>query len=174
MVKFWEQLQPEHITWIVAQKIFWVATFLLSPDGRMNISPKGVAGTFHVVNERKVWYGDLTGSGTHPFDSPHWKLNVIPGIETISHGGPAIRRNDGLGLTGEKGLASQSSLPLIQHNKRVCVPAGFDSRILGGMTGVQYGDIVGPSSQRWYIRRSRVCCLLLPPGPNFTALDQTL
>ena len=65
MVKFWDQMQPEHISWILAQKIFWVATSPLSPDGHINVSPKGVAGTFHVINERKVWYEDLSGSGTH-------------------------------------------------------------------------------------------------------------
>ena len=68
MVKFWEHLQPEHIDWIAAQKLFWVATSPLSPDGHINVSPKGVAGTFHITNERKVWYEDLTGSGAHnPF-----------------------------------------------------------------------------------------------------------
>ena len=65
MGKFWEHLQPEHIAWIVAQKLFWVATSPLSPDGHVNVSPKGVAGSFHVINERKVWYEDLTGSGTY-------------------------------------------------------------------------------------------------------------
>jgi hypothetical protein len=71
MAKYWEYLQPEHIAWIVAQKLFWVATSPLSPDGHVNLSPKGVAGTFHVVNERKVWYEDLTGSGTHILSTPH-------------------------------------------------------------------------------------------------------
>lgn len=65
MVKFWEHLQPEHIDWIATQKLFWVATSPLSPDGHINVSPKGVAGTFHIMNERKAWYEDLTGSGTH-------------------------------------------------------------------------------------------------------------
>jgi hypothetical protein len=65
MANFWEQLQPEHISWILAQKLFWVATSPLSSDGHINVSPKGVAGTFHVINERKVWYEDLTGSGMH-------------------------------------------------------------------------------------------------------------
>lgn len=90
MVKFWEQLQPELIDWIAAQKLFWVATSPLSPDGHINLSPKGVAGTFHVINERKVWYEDLTGSGTYNPLAPHPEAHgVIAGIETISH----IREN---------------------------------------------------------------------------------
>jgi len=90
MVKFWEHLQPEHIDWIAAQKLFWVATSPLSPDGHINVSPKGVAGTFHVMNERKAWYEDLTGSGTYSPLTLHPKAHgAIPGIETISH----IREN---------------------------------------------------------------------------------
>jgi len=65
MAKYWEYLQPEHIAWIVTQKLFWVATSPLNPEGHVNVSPKGVAGTFHVVNERMVWYEDLTGSGAY-------------------------------------------------------------------------------------------------------------
>ena len=71
MAKYWEHLQPELIAWIVAQKLFWVATSPLSPDGRVNVSPKGVAGSFHVINEHKVWYEDLTGSGAYIQQIPH-------------------------------------------------------------------------------------------------------
>ena len=71
MAKYWEHLQPELIAWIVAQKLFWVATSPLSPDGRVNVSPKGVAGSFHVINEHKVWYEDLTGSGAYIRPIPH-------------------------------------------------------------------------------------------------------
>ena len=76
MAKFWDFMQPEHIEWIIAQKLFWVGTAPLTPDGRVNISPKGVAGTFHVINERKVWYQDLTGSGTYNLQHPTSRLTV--------------------------------------------------------------------------------------------------
>jgi len=59
--------------WIPKQHVFWVASAPLTADGHVNISPKGVEGTFHVVNSRQVWYEDLSGSGA----------------ETISH----IREN---------------------------------------------------------------------------------
>ncbi|KAG5653817.1 hypothetical protein H0H81_010285 [Sphagnurus paluster] len=61
------------IAWLAKQQIFWVASAPLTADGLINISPKGVEGTFHVANSRKVWYEDLSGSG----------------VETISH----IREN---------------------------------------------------------------------------------
>lgn len=55
---------PEHlIEWILKQQMFWVASAPLSGDGHINMSPKGVEGTFHVVNSHRVWYEDLSGSG---------------------------------------------------------------------------------------------------------------
>ena len=74
MAVFWEHMQPEHIEWILSQKLFWVGSAPLTPDGHVNISPKGVAGTFHVINERKVWYEDLTGSGAYNLQHPIPKL----------------------------------------------------------------------------------------------------
>lgn len=53
------------IAWIEKQQMFFVASAPLSADGLVNISPKGVEGTFHVANSRKVWYEDLSGSGVH-------------------------------------------------------------------------------------------------------------
>ena len=54
---------------LAAQPVFFVATAPLSPDGRLNLSPKGLAGTFAVLGPATVAYLDLTGSG----------------IETVAH-----------------------------------------------------------------------------------------
>jgi hypothetical protein len=55
---------PEFLrTWILQQKIFWVATAPLSGEGHVNLSPKGGLGTFHIVDKHTVWYEDVTGSG---------------------------------------------------------------------------------------------------------------
>ena len=54
------------IDWAENQKAFWVATAPLDGDGHVNVSPKGVEGTFHVVDKNRVWYEDLTGSGACP------------------------------------------------------------------------------------------------------------
>jgi len=51
------------------QPMFFVATAPLGPDGHVNVSPKGLEGTFAVLDESHVAYLDLTGSG----------------IETIAH-----------------------------------------------------------------------------------------
>ncbi len=47
---------------VEAQHVFFVATAPLS-GGRVNLSPKGIAGTFVVVDEHTVAYLDITASG---------------------------------------------------------------------------------------------------------------
>ncbi|EKM77584.1 hypothetical protein AGABI1DRAFT_77080 [Agaricus bisporus var. burnettii JB137-S8] len=74
MVKHYDEIPDFIIPWIKEQKLFWVATAPLSPEGHVNVSPKGIFdGNFNVVDSHRVWYEDMTGSG----------------IETISH----IREN---------------------------------------------------------------------------------
>jgi hypothetical protein len=51
------------------QPVFFVATAPSGSDGHVNLSPKGVAGTFRVLDARTVAYLDITGSG----------------IETVAH-----------------------------------------------------------------------------------------
>jgi hypothetical protein len=67
MGQFLEELPQCLIEWILKQQMFWVASAPLSLDGHINISPKAIEGTFHVVNPRRVWYEDLSGSGTYCF-----------------------------------------------------------------------------------------------------------
>lgn len=55
--------------WLRARPVFFVATAPLAGDGLVNCSPKGLLGTFTVLDERRVAYLDLTGSG----------------IETVAH-----------------------------------------------------------------------------------------
>jgi hypothetical protein len=54
---------------ITSQPVFFVATAPLAADGHVNLSPKGLDGTFTVVDDHTVAYLDLTGSG----------------VETIAH-----------------------------------------------------------------------------------------
>ena len=54
---------------LLRQPMFFVATAPLAADGHVNLSPKGLAGTFAVLDEHRVAYLDLTGSG----------------VETIAH-----------------------------------------------------------------------------------------
>jgi len=60
MSKFFDQITSELTQFIRAQKVFFVAT--AAPEGRINLSPKGMD-TFRVLDEKRVAYLDLTGSG---------------------------------------------------------------------------------------------------------------
>ena len=69
MAKFYDDIPPFMIEWILKQHMFWVASAPLSGTGHVNVSPKSTANCFHVVNNHQVWYEDLSGSG----------------VETIAH-----------------------------------------------------------------------------------------
>lgn len=56
MGAFYDEI-PEHIVdWIYAQHMFWVATAPLTPTGHVNVSPKGLKGTFKVLDRSTVFY----------------------------------------------------------------------------------------------------------------------
>ena len=48
---------------IEQQRIFFIATAPSGPDGHVNLSPKGHADTFAILDKNRVAYLDLTGSG---------------------------------------------------------------------------------------------------------------
>lgn len=48
---------------IEAQHMFFVATAPAGPDGHVNVSPKGIGGSFVVLDEHTVAYLDYTASG---------------------------------------------------------------------------------------------------------------
>jgi hypothetical protein len=68
MGKIYESIDEKLKDWLLAQKIFFVATAPLSQEGHVNCSPKD-GDSFHVIDARTVVYLDLTGSG----------------VETIAH-----------------------------------------------------------------------------------------
>jgi predicted pyridoxine 5'-phosphate oxidase superfamily flavin-nucleotide-binding protein len=68
MGKLYDEIDAKLEAWIAAQPMFFVAT-APRDGGRVNVSPKGVAGTFRVLGPRQVAYVDLIGSG----------------IETVAH-----------------------------------------------------------------------------------------
>jgi Pyridoxamine 5'-phosphate oxidase len=68
MGKVYSQLDERLIKFIERQHVFFVGTAPSSPEGHLNISPKGLD-TFRVLSPSSVAYLDLTGSG----------------IETVAH-----------------------------------------------------------------------------------------
>ena len=63
MGKLYERIDGRLREFIERQQMFFVATAPSDPNGRINLSPKGVDGSFAVVDESTVAYLDLTGSG---------------------------------------------------------------------------------------------------------------
>jgi predicted pyridoxine 5'-phosphate oxidase superfamily flavin-nucleotide-binding protein len=63
MSQIYEAITPRLRRFIETQHVFFVASAPDGPGGHVNVSPKGVAGMFRVVDERTVAYLDLTASG---------------------------------------------------------------------------------------------------------------
>jgi hypothetical protein len=69
MGREYERIDERLGAFLLRQPVFFVGTAPLAADGHVNLSPKGLTGTFAVLDERRVAYLDLTGSG----------------VETIAH-----------------------------------------------------------------------------------------
>lgn len=63
MGKVHEAIDGRLREFIEKQKVFFVATAPSGPDGHVNVSPKGVDGTFAVLDAHTVAYLDITASG---------------------------------------------------------------------------------------------------------------
>lgn len=95
--------------WIQNQHMFWVASAPLSGGGHINISPKGVADTFHVASPTQVWYEDLSGSGAETI--AHIRENGrITILFNAFEGPPRIARLFGKGSYHEFGSAEYNKL----------------------------------------------------------------
>ena len=62
-MKLHERIDGRLRDFIEAQVMFFVATAPSGADGHVNLSPKGMGGTFVVLGERRVAYLDYHGSG---------------------------------------------------------------------------------------------------------------
>jgi hypothetical protein len=69
MGKVYEAIDGRLREFILAQPVFFVGTAPSGADGHVNVSPKGVSGSFAVIDELTVAYLDYGGSG----------------IETVAH-----------------------------------------------------------------------------------------
>jgi hypothetical protein len=69
MATIYDAIDDKLRDWLLAQPVFFVATAPLAADGHVNVSPKGMGGTFTVLGPLQVGYLDYFGSG----------------IETVAH-----------------------------------------------------------------------------------------
>lgn len=63
MAKVYAGIDDKLRNWIAKQPVFFVGTAPLRADGHVNVSPKGMAGTFAVLGPHRVAYLDYFGSG---------------------------------------------------------------------------------------------------------------
>lgn len=102
---FYETLPPALVPWLVAQKVFWIASAPLSGEGHVNVSPKGISDKggpfFGVIRESKDGKrvlpsggdGDAKGEGEEEKPGEDkvvirkfWYMDLTgSGIETTSH-----------------------------------------------------------------------------------------
>ncbi|MET0864967.1 MAG: pyridoxamine 5'-phosphate oxidase family protein [Nakamurella sp.] len=64
MGKVFDEIDDKLAGWIARQHMFFVGTAPAGAEGSINVSPKGMGGTFAVLGPRRVGYLDYTGSGT--------------------------------------------------------------------------------------------------------------
>lgn len=62
MGKTYERIDGRLRTFIEQQPVFFTATAPLSGDGTVNLSPKGLKGSFAVLDEQRIAYLDFAGS----------------------------------------------------------------------------------------------------------------
>ena len=77
-MKAFESLKDRHRRFIAEQKMFFVGSAPLSPDGHVNVSPKGLD-SFAVLDANRVAYIDLGGSGieTHSHMQENGRLCIM-------------------------------------------------------------------------------------------------
>ncbi|KAB5593555.1 Aldehyde dehydrogenase [Ceratobasidium theobromae] len=109
MGKFYDSIPESFVPWINEQHIFWVATAPLAADGHVNVSPKGMTGTFKLLGPNACFYQDLSGSGVETIS--HLRENGrITVMFTAFKGSPRIVRLWGTGIVHELGTSRYNEL----------------------------------------------------------------
>src|SRR4051812_17589460 len=101
MGKDYEQLDDTLVAFIGRQHVFFVGTAPDSPEGHLNVSPKGLD-TFRVLGPRSVAYLDLTGSGIETVAHPRQNGRITI-MFCAFEGRPLVVRLYGRGQVVEPG-----------------------------------------------------------------------
>lgn len=74
---FTDHITPDHEAMIALQAVYFVAT--AASEGRINLSPKGLADSFKVLGPNRVAYLDLGGSGneTHAHLAADGRITIM-------------------------------------------------------------------------------------------------
>lgn len=109
MSKVHDGIDDRLADWIRAQPMYFVATAPLAGDGHVNISPKGVDGTFAVLEAHRVAYLDFTGSGAETIAHVRENGRIVLMMCAFS-GPPQIVRLHGRGTVHVPGDARFAEL----------------------------------------------------------------
>jgi hypothetical protein len=103
MASVYDEIDAKLRVWIAAQAMYFVATAPLAGDGHVNVSPKGMDGTFAVLGPHEVAYLDYFGSGIETVAHLRENGRIVvmfcafdgaPKIVRLHGRGHALHRND--------------------------------------------------------------------------------
>ena len=101
MGKVFDVIDEKLVSWIRAQRMFFVATAPLAGDGHVNCSPRGLD-SFVVLGPREVAWLDLTGSGVETIAHLRENRRIVL-MFCAFDGPPRIVRLHGRGTVVEPG-----------------------------------------------------------------------
>ncbi|KAF9542295.1 hypothetical protein EC957_002179 [Mortierella hygrophila] len=118
MGKFFDDISENHAEWIRKQKLVFVSTAPLDPNGKVNLSPKGYD-CFRVIGPNQVCYLEMTGSGIET--QSHLQENGRVTIMFCAfEGGPKILRLFGHGTVLRIGTPEYNRLFATQYTPENC------------------------------------------------------
>ncbi|HRJ72517.1 MAG TPA: pyridoxamine 5'-phosphate oxidase family protein [Terrimicrobiaceae bacterium] len=121
MSKTHDTIGPELAAWIAEQKVFFVGSAPMSPDGHVNISPKG-GEAFRILGPREAAYQDYTGSGAETVAHLRENGRIVVMFCAFS-GPPKIVRLHGAGTVIHPGSPRFAEL-------QACFPANPGTRAI--------------------------------------------
>jgi len=115
----YEEIDDSLRAFILAQPVFFVASAPLDPQGHVNVSPKGIAGSLVVLGPHRVAYLDYGGSGAET--TAHLLENGrVTLMFAAFHGAPNIVRLYGTGrsvFAGDPDFDELRAQFPVQHNR---------------------------------------------------------
>lgn len=151
MAREYDEITDHLRAWIDRQALFFVGTAPLSPDGHVNVSPKGPIGSLRVLGPRRIAYLDVAGSGAETVAHLRENGRIVVMLCAFA-GPPRIVRLHGRGeaVTAEDprfgGLLAEGRFaePSIPEARRSIVEVEVDRISDSCGYGVPLMDLVGP------------------------------
>jgi hypothetical protein len=155
------EIGPEHERFILDQKVFFVATAPLDAAGHVNLSPKGIDGSFAVLGPGEVAYLDYTGSGVETI--AHLRENGrIVLMFCAFEGSPKILRLHGTGSVIWPGDEAFAKL----RSRLKAPPEGERSIILVNVTRVATSCGWGVPVMKYESDREKLIAWSSEKGPD--------